>query len=196
MVVEMAKKVEFIKSISEFHQAPEHDFPEIAVIGRSNAGKSSFINHLLGRKAAFVSQTPGRTRVLNFFVVDDRYCLVDMPGYGFASRGQGEMTDWAGLIEDYLSDREVLKGVLLVMDMQRPWTAQEEQVKKFVMGSNLPIALVLTRADKLKPLELKKRIKELEQAAQVIAFPVSNTKKSGAKEVNSFFYNNWLKSQP
>lgn len=191
----MVKKVEFLKSISALEQAPHHGLPEVAVVGRSNAGKSSFINYWLGRKVAFVSQSPGRTRVLNFFAVNDKYCLVDMPGYGFAARDQEEMLSWAALIEDYLATRPNLKGVVLLMDVQRPWTDQEEQVKQFVTESHLPLLLVLTRADKLKSLELKKKLHEIQQVAQVPTFAISNTKKTGLEVVLKYLFTEWMKSQ-
>src|SRR5690606_30030786 len=108
-----------IVSAGNAGQFPKHQRKEIALVGRSNVGKSSLINRLLNRRdLARTSQTPGRTRTLNFYAVDDRLCLVDLPGYGYAKVSRAERIRWGGLIETYLNTREQLVGVIQVVDIR------------------------------------------------------------------------------
>src|SRR6478752_7250400 len=116
VVYVMPKTIQFIKSAVLPKDYPIHKMAEVAIAGRSNAGKSSFINALTRDKVAKVSSTPGKTRLLNFFNMADSYVLVDMPGYGFASRSNSEVLEWHEMIETYLMSRENLVGLILVMD--------------------------------------------------------------------------------
>jgi len=112
----MFSKVEFIKSAHQIEDLPEHQFPEIAFSGRSNVGKSSLINMVLGRKKlARISKTPGRTRSINFFNIEDRFCLVDLPGYGFARVPEQEKERWAYLIA--ISIKGAISGRLFRLSM-------------------------------------------------------------------------------
>lgn len=105
---------------------PESKMKEIAMAGRSNAGKSSLINIWANTKIAKVSQSPGKTRLLNFFNMNNSYIIVDMPGYGYASRGGDEVTAWRKMVENYLKQRPQLAGLVLVMDIARDWEDDEE----------------------------------------------------------------------
>ena len=120
---------EFIKSATELSQCPIDSLKEVVFLGRSNAGKSSLINSLLNRKAlAKVSNTPGKTRLMNFFLINQAYRFVDLPGYGFAKRSPGELEMWAQFIEEYLLNRENLVGLILVKDIRRKWSTDEQLI--------------------------------------------------------------------
>lgn len=153
---------------------PEDLVPEIALAGRSNAGKSSLINGLAKSRVAQVSSTPGKTRLLNFYE-GPSYRIVDMPGYGFSSRAGSEQMSWQQMIEPYLSSRGALRGLLLVMDIRRDWTQDEEDLVRWLRPLRLPHIVVATKADKLSRTELLKRVKILEKdskAALVLATSV------------------------
>lgn len=175
------------------------DFPpdrgiEVAFAGRSNAGKSSLINALNNHKIAFVSGTPGKTRLLNFFEVNGKYTMVDMPGYGYAARGADEMENWQVMIEDYLAGRQSLRGLLLVMDSRREWTADEEMLKKFADQHGFGFAVALTKIDKLTRTELSKVSGALKKKSGVNdIFLVSALKKQGHEELEEWIYLNWVK---
>lgn len=134
--------------------------PEIAVIGRSNVGKSSLINHLLKRKGlARVSATPGKTQTLNFFTVDEELALVDLPGYGFAKATDDLRKQWASAIDHYLNDRPTLKLVLFLLDSRRTPTEEDCAFAKWATHHELPILMIFTKADKLN--ENQKRLNAL-----------------------------------
>ena len=129
---------------------PPAGLPEVAIAGRSNVGKSSLLNQLVGRRGlARISATPGRTRQLNFFVVNERFVLVDLPGYGFAVGPERERLGWGALVESYLLRRATLRGVALVVDVRRGLEAEEAQVLDFLAAAAVPAAVVATKLDKL-----------------------------------------------
>ena len=173
---------------------PVHKFAEVAIAGRSNAGKSSFINALTKEKVAKVSSTPGKTRLLNFFNMADSYVLVDMPGYGFASRSGNEIMEWNEMIETYLMSREALRGLILVMDIRRDWTEDEELLKKFSDERGFPLAVVLTKADKMSRGQMIQATAKIKKVSGLSAvFPVSTLKKIGQDEIEDYVFENWVK---
>jgi GTP-binding protein len=143
--------------------APAPGPPEIAIAGRSNVGKSSLINALVGRRGlARASRTPGRTRQLNFFLLNERFALVDLPGYGFAVGPEAEQRAWGPLVEGYLRERPTLRGLVLVIDARRGLEAEEDQVLAFAADAGLPVAVAATKLDKLARGAARSRIAGLE----------------------------------
>ena len=129
---------------------PQDDIPEVALAGRSNVGKSSFINTLLNRKnLARTSGKPGKTQLLNFFNIDDKLRLVDVPGYGYARVSKKEREKWGRMIEEYLTSRENLKAVVSLVDFRHEPSADDVQMYEFLKYYEIPVILVTTKADKI-----------------------------------------------
>lgn len=142
----------FLKSVAAIEQLPRDNKPEIAVIGRSNVGKSSLINRLVGqRQLARTSNTPGRTQLLNYFTLDERAYLVDMPGYGYAKAPKALILEWTRLIEAYLRERRSLKRVFLLIDARHGIKDSDEKAMSFLEGFAVSYQPVLTKLDKLGP---------------------------------------------
>jgi GTP-binding protein len=191
----MPKSIQFIKSAVLPKDYPIHKMAEVAIAGRSNAGKSSFINALTRNKVAKVSSTPGKTTLLNFFNMEDSYVLVDMPGYGFAARSNDEISQWHQMIEAYLMGRENLVGLVIIMDIRRDWTADEELLKRFSDERGFPLAVVLTKADKLSRNQMMSAVMKVKKVSGLSAvFAVSSLKKTGQDEVERYMFENWVKS--
>lgn len=154
---------EFVKSAHTTEQYPDNDLPEIAFAGRSNVGKSSMINKILNRKSlAKTSSRPGHTRSINFFDIDKKYFLVDLPGYGYAKVAQEEKEKWSMLINDYLHFRENLKGIVMIVDARHKPTGQDKTMLEWIREVNIEKIIAATKADKLsnnKKAKQKKIIK-------------------------------------
>jgi len=141
---------------------PPSELPEVAFAGRSNVGKSSLLNRLVRRKAfARVSHTPGRTREINFFKVNDRFVLVDLPGYGYAKISKTRKAEWLPLIEGYLRQAPMLRGVVQLLDVRHPASNDDLQMLDFLAEVGVPTIVALTKIDKLRPRELPERMREL-----------------------------------
>ena len=146
---------DFVLGASLLEHIPVSSLPEIAFAGRSNVGKSSLVNALTGRKTlARVSNTPGRTREINFFRLGDTLMMADLPGYGFARASKEQSERWAGLIVDYLRGRPNLRRVVLLIDSRRGLLKNDEDVMTVLDRAAVSYQLVLTKTDKLKPAEL------------------------------------------
>ena len=140
--------------------------PEVAIAGRSNVGKSSLINAVLARRGlARTSGTPGRTRQLNFFLVNERFRIVDLPGYGFAVGPESEREAWGPLVETYLRERPTLRGVVLIIDVRRGLGAEEIELLGFLAEIGRPAALVATKIDKLSRSAATTALRKLGGAA-------------------------------
>ena len=142
--------VRFTVSVHRLNQLPEDDLPEVAFAGRSNVGKSSLMNRLLGRKDYVkVSAKPGKTQGLNFFLCDGSFYLVDLPGYGFAKVSRTMRQAWGELIASYLEKRRQLRAVVVIVDIRHPATEQDGQLLAWLSAKNIPAITVYTKADKL-----------------------------------------------
>jgi GTP-binding protein len=140
----------FIKSAASPADFPADTGREVAFVGRSNSGKSTAVNLVTGaRKLARVSKTPGRTQLLNFFSLGEDRRLVDLPGYGFARVAPETQARWRTALETYLRDRASLKGLFVTMDIRRGMTSLDEQLLRWLEPAGLPVAVLLTKADKL-----------------------------------------------
>lgn len=143
---------EFVVSAAAADQFPRDGLPEVAFAGRSNVGKSSLINRLLGRRdLARTSSTPGRTRLINFYRVNGGLYFVDLPGYGYARVPRGMREAWGELVEGYLASREALVGVVWIVDARHPPMPADREMREFLEGIRRPALVVLTKADKVPP---------------------------------------------
>jgi GTP-binding protein len=141
----------FLTSAATFAQCPALDGPEVAFAGRSNSGKSSVLNRLTGnRRTAKVSKSPGRTQLLNFFELPDGGRLVDLPGYGYAQAGKSAQSSWQQTVNEYLSHRDALRAVVLVMDIRHPLQPFDLELIGWAHSSEMPLLILLNKADKLK----------------------------------------------
>lgn len=190
---EQALQLKFITSAANISGCPTDSFPEIAMVGRSNAGKSSLINAMANSRIAMVSSSPGKTRLLNFFQ-GPSYRLVDMPGYGFAARAGNEVNDWRRMIETYLATRTQLVGLFLVMDIRREWTTDEQDLLDWLSPRDLPCCIVLTKSDKLSNNEIRNAVLRVRKSAQREGvFAVSSSKREGLFDFEDYAYTNWVK---
>jgi len=141
---------QFIKSCQRLSECPQDQIPEVAFVGRSNVGKSSLLNSLLHKKnLAKVSSSPGKTRLINFFRVNEQFYLVDLPGYGFARISKTEQMKWKSFLETYLIHRSNLKGVVLLVDARVGATQKDIAMKQWLEEYEKPCVLVGTKADKI-----------------------------------------------
>ena len=190
------RKAHFLISAGNATQFPQSG-REVAFAGRSNAGKSSAINALCDNKGlARTSKTPGRTRLVNFFAMDEEHRIVDLPGYGFAKVPIAVKNEWEKLMTQYLSDQEVLGGLVIIMDIRHPLNDYDWQMLEWCNHFNLPAHILLTKADKIKrgpqqssKLQTIKKLKEEGIEASVQTFSALN--KTGLDELVEKL-NQWL----
>ena len=172
-------RARFVTSAAKPEDFPPEQLPEIAVVGRSNVGKSSLINSLVGEALARTSRTPGRTRLVNWFEVDSRFHLVDLPGYGYAEVSREMRESWRPLIEAFLSSRTTLAGVLLLVDIRRGVEDEELDFVPWLERREVPIVVALTKADKLPK---NKRMLEITKAKHALGLrrePIAVSAQSG-----------------
>lgn len=154
-------QAEFVKSVARLDQLPKDGLPQIAFAGRSNVGKSSLLNKLFNRKnLALVSASPGKTRLLNFYRVNNSCYFVDLPGYGFAKVSKAQQESWRRLIEAYLSRSADLRGVVVLTDIRLEVQQSDRQMLEWLRSLGTPFVVVGTKADKLSRMQLQRRIKE------------------------------------
>jgi GTP-binding protein len=175
-------------SVAKPQDLPDATGPEIAFAGRSNAGKSSAINTLAGHtRLAFVSKTPGRTQLINLFRLKNGAALVDLPGYGYADVPLSVRKHWQGLLEHYLTRRQALAGLVMIMDARRPLTELDRQMINWFGPTGKPIHCLLTKADKLTRQEQAKILREVRAEVADAGSPItaqlfSSLKKTGIEE--------------
>ncbi|HEY9479661.1 MAG TPA: ribosome biogenesis GTP-binding protein YihA/YsxC [Gemmatimonadaceae bacterium] len=166
---------------------PETELPEIAFSGRSNVGKSSLLNRLVRRKAlARVSKTPGKTREINFFRVNQELILADLPGYGYARVSKGQRAEWQPLIEEYLHRSKMLRGVVQLIDVRHPPTADDLQMLDFLAELGAPTIFALTKVDKLTKSAAAERVVQIAAelgAAEEQLVPFSSVTGEGRDEL-------------
>lgn len=187
------QNAKFKKSAINFDGCPAPDLPEFAFIGRSNVGKSSLINLLTNKEGlARVSKTPGRTREINFFSINDSWNLVDLPGYGYAKVSKSQRDQFNEFVSDYLLNRETLTGIFVLIDSRHPPQKIDLEFLAWLIKAQLPFALIFTKTDKSKPKLVRKniglfleRMKEFSEG-DPIHFETSTTTRTGRKEVLKF----------
>src|SRR3954465_8783088 len=171
------RNVEFIGGMAERHGwRPESSLPEVAFAGRSNVGKSSLLNTLVRRKSfARVSRTPGRTREINFFRINNEFVLVDLPGYGYARISKEKKAEWRPMIESYLRRTTQLRGIVLLLDIRREPSDDDRAMLDFLAETEVPTIVTLTKMDKLSKSAARERAANIARALaldseQVIPF--------------------------
>ncbi|SDH76679.1 ribosome biogenesis GTP-binding protein YihA/YsxC [Alteribacillus bidgolensis] len=161
-------KAELIISAVKSEQYPNNRLPEIALAGRSNVGKSTFINTLLTRKnLAHTSSKPGKTRTLNFYNINDDLIFVDVPGYGYAKVSKAERASWGKMIETYLSEREELCGIVQIVDIRHKPSAEDIQMYEYLKYFELPVIVIATKADKVSKNKRPKHLKQVKETLQM-----------------------------
>lgn len=157
--------VKFVKSATQPTHYPEGNVPEVAFVGRSNVGKSSLLNTLVNRKnIAKTSSTPGKTRLINFYMINDRLSFVDLPGYGFAKVPQSVKREWGPMIETYLKERKNLRLVVVILDMRRDPSEDDLSLVGWLFSYNRPILFILTKADKLSKNQAFVRVRKIRES--------------------------------
>jgi len=163
----IVKDAQFIISAVSEKQYPEGSLPEIAMAGRSNVGKSSFINRMTNRKKlAKTSSKPGRTQTLNYYLINNRFYFVDVPGYGYAAVSKKERRSWGKMIENYLLGRKQLKGVVLLLDIRHEPTGDDCLMYQFLKHCRIPVVVIATKADKISKGKHAKHVKIIREKLQ------------------------------
>lgn len=172
------KNSEFLKSAVTKKDYPDSNLPEIAFAGRSNVGKSSFINKFLMRKnIARVSKTQGKTRLINFFKVNNEFVLVDLPGYGYANVSKKEQLSWGKMMEDYLNSRNQIKAVFLLLDIRHEPTNDDMTMLNYIIERGFEPVIIVTKADKLAKTKVEPRVNEFKEMLginEIYAFSSTN----------------------
>ncbi len=183
------RQAEYLISAHELAQFPVDLGKEIAFAGRSNAGKSRVINAITDRKGlARISKTPGRTRQINFFLLDKQLRLADLPGYGFARVSNSLQKHWAKILNSYFEQRKSLKGLILIIDIRRNLTDYDRQMLNWCQAATLPVHILLNKSDKLSRGAGKHALLQLKQQTEGFDFTIqlfSALKKTGVTEVRT-----------
>ena len=169
-------------------QYPQDDLPEIAFAGRSNVGKSSFINSMINRKnLARTSGKPGKTRTINFYIINDEFRFVDLPGYGYAQVSKAEQKKWGDIIDKYLTNRENLREIILIVDMRHEPTAQDLMMYNWIKAFGFSGIVLATKADKISKGSWQKNLKVIRQKLDIkdaeLLIPYSSEDKTNKEEV-------------
>ncbi len=185
----MSEKQEFIASVYKLTDLPKSGLPKIVLCGRSNVGKSSFINSLFNRKnLAKTSSTPGKTRSINFYNINSDYYMVDLPGYGYAKVSQSERKKWGKLINDFFAESKNIALVFHIIDSRHHPTELDIKLNQMLRELDLPYNVILNKSDKLKQSEISKSVKSIIQFFPELIFNenlflYSSVKGTGKKEI-------------
>lgn len=185
------KKSSYVKGAAKYEQCIVSNLPQIAVAGKSNVGKSSFINYLVGDgKLARTSKLPGRTRLINYFLINEgderEFLLADLPGYGFAKVSNDEKLKWADLLEKYLAREKMLKHVFFLVDIRHDPTNDDVTMYNYLFKNNVPFTIVATKADKVSKSQVKNRLRSIANFLKVgegNLIAVSSLNKTGKEAV-------------
>ena len=162
------KSSAFLKSEVDFSKYKGFDMPEIVLLGRSNVGKSSFINMLSNNnKLAKVSATQGKTKLVNFFLMNGEFIVVDLPGYGYAETSKVEQQRWGKIIDSYLESSKNLKSAVLLVDVRHAPSKQDVQMLDYLTFNNIPVTIVATKYDKIKKSERMKKVNDIASTLKV-----------------------------
>ena len=166
--MKLIKNAVFLKSESDFENYKGFGLPEIMLVGRSNVGKSSFINMLAANtKLAKVSATQGKTKLVNFFLFNKEFVLVDLPGYGYAEASKLETQRWEKMIESYMEKAKNLSSAVLLVDIRHTPTKQDVQMLDYLTFHNIPVTIVATKYDKIKKTERTKKLQDIATTLKV-----------------------------
>ena len=164
----IVKKAQFVQSLSAFKEFPGQGLPEIAMVGKSNVGKSSLINNLTrNSKLARTSSEPGKTRLVNLYLINEAFFLVDLPGYGFAKASKQEKDKWAGMIEGYLQGSKHLKRVFQLVDIRHAPTEDDQLMVEYLRHYDIPFTVIATKADKISRAARQKHLAPICRALMV-----------------------------
>ncbi|HEX2954888.1 MAG TPA: ribosome biogenesis GTP-binding protein YihA/YsxC [Bacillota bacterium] len=182
------KNAQYVITAVKPEQYPNHRLPELAMVGRSNAGKSSLINTLVGQKnLARVASTPGKTREINFYNLDQQLFLADLPGYGYAKVSKEKKESWGEMIETYLNTREQLKLIIMLVDIRHAPSIDDQTMYEWIRSKGTPFIVVATKSDKIPRSQTVSRLKEicsvLKMGEEEQAIPFSSVTKQGMNEV-------------
>lgn len=182
------KKSEIVAVTARPDQYPPDDMPEVAFAGRSNVGKSSLLNFLTGRKKlAKISGTPGKTRTINFYEINDEFRIVDLPGYGYARVSKSESEKWGAMMDEYMQTREGLLRVIQLVDIRHEPTALDVQMYEYLKYYELSGTIVATKADKISKNQIGKHIKMIRKGLDAgwedVIIPVSALHRTGSEEL-------------
>lgn len=159
------KKAIYKTSVVSKDKIIDDQVPEFAFVGRSNVGKSSLINNLVGVKGlAKTSATPGKTKMINYFDINDSFRFVDLPGYGFAKVGKDQLDVWSSILGSYLTSSKSLLNVFILLDIRHLPTEQDKQMIKFVIYYDIPFSIIVTKADKLAKSKVRQSVKAISKA--------------------------------
>lgn len=163
--------VDMIMSAVRPEQYPSEGYPEFALAGRSNVGKSSFINKMIGRKSlARTSSKPGKTQTLNFYKIEEQLFFVDVPGYGYAKVSKSSRETWEKFIQEYMTEREHLRAVIQIVDLRHPPSADDCNMYDFLVNYNIPAIVVATKADKIPKGKWDKHLKIVRDKLEMRSF--------------------------
>lgn len=158
------KSAEFISSATNLKKCPKPNYPEFAFIGRSNVGKSSLINTLTGKKGiAKTSSTPGKTQLINHFLINKQWYLVDLPGYGYAKVSKVQREKWNKMMKGYVEQRENLQCIFILVDGRIPFQQSDHDMITWMGANRIPFVIVITKADKVSQRKLMQNIKEMKE---------------------------------